>query len=157
MSVDQLTAELWGGHPPPSARAQIHNHISALRKAFGGEAAALLRSQPPGYRLAVMPERRDDAAFRRDLEQGRALRAAGDIEAATVSLSRALGRWRGPAYDGVDQPSVRQAAVELDELRLDTVEEWAEAALASGYRQTSPRHWPPRWSDIRCGRGCAAC
>ncbi len=49
-----------------------------------------------------------------------------------MSLSQALGRWRGPAYDGVDQPSVRQAAVELDELRLDTVEEWAEAALAVG-------------------------
>lgn len=127
---DVLIEELWAEDPPDSARAQIQNHVSGLRKALG-PAGALLRTQPPGYLLAVPENGLDESAFRTDLSDGRALWEAGDEAGAQSSFRRAVDRCRGPAYDGVDVPSVRAAAAELDELRIDALEDWAQSALAA--------------------------
>lgn len=132
VSLDQLTAQLWGGRPPASARAQIQNHISALRKAFGGGPGGPLRTQHPGYWLDAAAEDRDDVRFRAEVAEARVLAASGDAEAAQALFRRALDRWRGPAYDGVDLPVVRAVASELDELRVDVLEDWAAVALAVG-------------------------
>lgn len=130
LSIEQLTTQLWADHPPPSARAQIQNHICALRKALGNP--ELLLTQAPGYLLQVPPSRRDDLAFRADVAEGRAARAGEPPGAAATALARGLRRWRGPAYEGIDLPAVRAAASLLDQLRLDIVEEWAEASLSAG-------------------------
>lgn len=129
--LDVLQGQLWGEDPPQSARAQIQNHVSGLRKSFGSS-GELLRTQRPGYLLAVPDHNLDDAAFRADLMDGRALREAGEVAEAASSFRHALDRWRGPAYDGIDVPAVRAAATDLDELRLDALEDWAQAALTAG-------------------------
>lgn len=126
----RLIEELWAEDPPDSARAQIQNPVSGLRKALG-PAGALLRTQPPGYLLAVPENGLDESAFRTDLSDGRALWEAGDEAGAQSSSRRAVDRCRGPAYDGVDVPSVRAAAAELDELRIGALEDWAQSALAA--------------------------
>ncbi|MGZ0233629.1 AfsR/SARP family transcriptional regulator, partial [Streptomyces sp. CPS1] len=51
VSVESLTEALWGGAPPASARASLHNHVTRLRRLL--DDPDRLRSVPPGYLLRV--------------------------------------------------------------------------------------------------------
>jgi DNA-binding SARP family transcriptional activator len=127
VSVDQLLDDLWGERPPLTARGSLQNMVSGLRKQLG---EAALRTESPGYRLEVEPERVDLFRFERLVEEAR---SAADAEERVKKLRDALALWRGPPLaDLAFEPFVLLEAPRLEGLRLAAQEELIEARLALG-------------------------
>src|SRR5918994_3429265 len=51
VSRERLVDELWGEHPPSTAGAMVHNHVSSLRKVFAAAGPVALETRGHGYRL----------------------------------------------------------------------------------------------------------
>jgi DNA-binding SARP family transcriptional activator len=65
--------------------------------------------------------------------EGRNLLRSGHLEAADDALQLALSLWRGAVLQGVPKSwSLIDAAANLDEERLNAVEDWAEVRLMLG-------------------------
>jgi DNA-binding SARP family transcriptional activator len=129
VEVDQLVEAVWDGHPPPSARRNIHQYVHRLRGVLGAD---VLLSRPGGYLLAA-GDHVDAVKFRAHATKGAAAAASGDLEVALRDLQVALDMWRGPAYDGfLGCESVAAEARRLEQLRLDAVVTWARAMLTLG-------------------------
>ena len=133
VSADRLADELWPGHPRGRAAASLQVRLSELRKAFrsAGEDDRLV-TRPPGYLLTVAPGELDSLRFARLAGEGSAALEADDAAAAVQRLTEALALWRGPAFAGLDVPSVRAEAGRLEEMRLAALESRAEALVAAG-------------------------
>ncbi|HUG30125.1 MAG TPA: BTAD domain-containing putative transcriptional regulator [Candidatus Limnocylindria bacterium] len=52
VGIDELSDVLWGDRPPPTSRTVLHGLVSSLRRRLGAERLA---TQPPGYRLRLLP------------------------------------------------------------------------------------------------------
>src|SRR5262249_55701373 len=65
VAPDQLIDALWGHAPPSTARAQVHNCISRLRRALTGAGipGGILSTDPAGYQLRVEPDDLDVRVF----------------------------------------------------------------------------------------------
>ncbi|MGW6446350.1 BTAD domain-containing putative transcriptional regulator [Lentzea sp. NPDC055074] len=124
VSISELTAAVWPGGDPPTARGILLNVVSALRKA-----GLDIVTRKPGYLLRVEPDRVDLHRFRAAL----ATASAAEPEQAAEILREALAWWRGPVLadlvaDGVAWP----ALVEITHLRDTAVEDRVDAELACG-------------------------
>lgn len=130
-SADVLVDALWSD-PPRSAKAQLHNMISNLRRRLGGGQDGLIASRPLGYELRLGPHRLDLLEFRRLVTGGRQAAADGELSLAVAMFAEALSLWRGPAMADVGDElaaGVRQA---LHEERLAAAESKLDADLALG-------------------------
>lgn len=127
VSADELVAAAWGEHRlPDNPRAALHTVLSRLRTALGEET---IRAGPAGYRLDVA---RDDVDARR-FEALRERAATAPPAVAAQLLTEALALWHGPAYaEFAGTEFARAEAVRLNELRADSVEDYAELSLALG-------------------------
>ncbi len=127
ITFDRVVAVLWDGRTPATARQQVHNVVARLRRtlAAAGEPDAV-RTEGPGYRLAVDAGQVDLAEFERHIE--RAATGGQAVEALTA----AIGLWRGPALAGLTGTVIEAMAARLDERRIDVIERLAEARLAEG-------------------------
>lgn len=134
VSVDRLIDDLWGDHPPETAQNTLQAFVSRLRKALEQDGLPrVLHTRPPGYLLAVEPDRLDLARFEQLLAQGERALADGDAPGASALLHEALDLWRGPPLDDVaHEPFALVAIRRLDELRLTALEQRLEADLALG-------------------------
>ncbi|HXV94751.1 MAG TPA: alpha/beta fold hydrolase, partial [Pseudonocardia sp.] len=124
VAADTLAEALFADRPPANPAAALHSQVSRLRQVLG----PALHSEPLGYGVQVEPQRFDAARFER-------LRAQARVEPqrAAELLGEALDLWRGEAYAEFGEiESVRLEAIRLDELRLTTTEELAEALTADG-------------------------
>jgi len=134
VSTDRLIDQLWGETPPVTARTKLHGLVSTLRRVLEPDRASeadpvLLRTQPPGYVLAVDPDRVDAFRFRRLVGTAAELPAA---EKARV-LTEALQLWRGPALaDFTYAPFAQTEITSLEELRLSAIEDRITAELNLG-------------------------
>jgi DNA-binding SARP family transcriptional activator len=133
--VSDLVDALWDGAPPRSAVANVHGHISALRAAISAAGAELdpgriLRTRPPGYLLDAGHVRTDLAMFEK--LKDRAWAARHDHAVAAELYGRALACWQGPALHDVTSPFLRRHADHLEQRRIQTVCDKAEAELALG-------------------------
>jgi DNA-binding SARP family transcriptional activator len=158
VSIEQLTAQIWGDHVPSRARAGVHVYVSQLRKLFasatrsvgrydhvgngnkgnkGGRAdtdtdGPLLTSSP-GYRLAVEPGDLDLHIFQCLTDQGQAHAQAGRHREAVECFDAALRLWRGPALNGLrDCAAINSFAAWLEEIRLRCTELSIESSLHLG-------------------------
>src|SRR5215208_6647743 len=136
VSRDRLVDELWGEAAPPTVNAALSGYLTKLRRALAnGDDEAVLATRPPGYVLRVEPESLDAVVFERLVEEGRAALARGEAVEAAARLREALALWRGPALaDLAYEPFAQQEIRRLEELRLEALEERAEADLALGRR-----------------------
>ncbi len=138
VATDRLIEELWP-EPPKTAANALQVNIGKLRKALDpgrspGSPGELLVTRAPGYILRVEPDELDADRFERLLSEGRSARQANDPEAVAATLRRALDLWRGPALvDFAYDPFAQAEIARLEELRLDAVEERAEADLDLGH------------------------
>ncbi|MFF3842307.1 ATP-binding protein [Streptomyces sp. NPDC001930] len=137
--VDRLVDGLYGEEPPAGAAGALQAQVSRLRRVL--PPGATVEFSPAGYRLLLThpdPATAVDALrFERLVREGTRAREAGDPVRAIGVLREALGLWRGPALADVrDAPFAADRVARLDGLRLDAVEEWAEAALAVGGEQS---------------------
>ncbi|MDI3422905.1 BTAD domain-containing putative transcriptional regulator [Streptomyces luteolus] len=133
VSVDRLIDDMWGTQLPSNPAGVLQNKVWQLRRALEDAAPGgrdLVVSRPPGYQLQVPADAVDADRFH-DLT-ARA-RESAEPRARAELLTEALALWRGPAYaDFVDEEFTRAAADRLEEQRLTTLEEQADARLELG-------------------------
>src|SRR5437660_8530323 len=128
--AERLIEDLWEGNPPDSAAGTLQSHISHLRRALGSDR---LLTRGAGYALEVGNGELDAAVFEAELVEGRAALAAGDAASAVDTLTRALGRWRGSAFeDAAGAAWATAEAARLGEARLVATESLLEARLRLG-------------------------
>ena len=138
VSAEALIEAIWGEDPPASAAGTLQTYVSRLRRALEPgrsprDPAALLLSEPTGYRLAVPGEAVDFRRFEHLADEGRAALDAGRPDDAVAALLEAESLWRGTAFaDLADADFARGLAVRLEERRLAALEHRLEAELALG-------------------------
>ncbi|MFF3850093.1 BTAD domain-containing putative transcriptional regulator [Streptomyces sp. NPDC002328] len=129
--VESLKEALWGGAPPASAHASLHNHVSRLRRLL--DDPERLRAAPPGYRLRVEPGELDVYVFERRLAAARGAHAARNWERVVGECTAALALWRGAPLSGLPAELGGYALVQrLKEARLLLLEWRYDAELALG-------------------------
>jgi predicted ATPase/DNA-binding winged helix-turn-helix (wHTH) protein len=143
VSREHLIDALWGERPPARAKNALQVHVSGLRDALeaGVDRGAVLATTPTGYQLNAPEETIDSRRFEQLAAEGRAALFAEDAELAARRLSEAEALWRGPALmDVVYAEFAAHEAARLEELRLSTFEDLADAELALGrHEQLIPR------------------
>ena len=133
VTTQALADAIWGERPPPGAGNALHSLVSRLRRALPPGDSVRVESLPAGYRLSAAGDATDVAEFERLAAEGRACRQAGDAGAAADRFASALALWRGAALaDLADAPFAGPTIARLTELRLRTVADHAELALAAG-------------------------
>jgi DNA-binding SARP family transcriptional activator len=139
VAVDRLIEQLWDGAPPPQATASLQAYIYNLRRLLEPGRAArtpprVLRSQPPGYRLAVASEDMDAARFQALAAEGHRLLEVGEYRRAADVLAQGLGLWRGPVLaDLGEERFVQGERDRLEESRLTALEDRITADLELGH------------------------
>jgi DNA-binding SARP family transcriptional activator len=134
VTVSTLIEELWADRPPRSAATTLQTYIFHLRSSLAVDtpreriASEVLRTRHSGYQLEC---RTDVEEFHRLARAGRTAAEAGDPQAVSELLSRALDLWRGPALVDVRQGRILEAeAASLEETRLGVLERRIQADLA---------------------------
>jgi len=131
VSLDHLIDAVWDGRPPATARRQVQNDISALRRRLGDGDATIV-ADGRGYRVQPGPGELDSQVFAEGVTRASALAADGQLAEAVGVLRSALRLWRGPALLGLDGRAVEAAAARLDEQRLTAIEQRFELELRLG-------------------------
>jgi DNA-binding SARP family transcriptional activator len=131
--VSRLVDDLWQ-EPSPGAVSAVRTFVAALRRALEPrrpprEPARLLVTEGPGYALRPAPDTVDAWRF----EDAVAVASTAPPHEALERLDRALSWWRGPAFAGFDdEPWARAERSRLEQLRLNAIEQRAEARLTVG-------------------------
>ena len=128
--TSQLLHALWRDTPPATARKMVQNAVSALRRVL---AKPVLRTETPGYHLAVDPHDIDLHEFRRLARAGREAIAQGDQALGAGLLRAGLDLWRGPAFADLVENGMRWSGVAaVEDERLSALEDRLDAELACG-------------------------
>lgn len=131
---ERIANELWET-PPQSARQQIHNAVSSLRRKLAATGVAteagILRTDV-GYRMNIPSDSIDSYQFFQRTEEARAAAANGDLRQAADRYRAALRLWRGAALAGLHGTTITSVAASLDEQRLTAVEELIETRIRAG-------------------------
>jgi DNA-binding SARP family transcriptional activator len=126
VSSERLIDELWGESAPPTAAKAVQVYVSRLRKQLG---EGKLVTRAPGYALLLDQAELDLFEFERLVGEAR---DADPVKACKL-LREALGLWRGPPLADLEYEAFAQSEIaRLEELRLNALEERAEADLATG-------------------------
>lgn len=137
VAADFLVDGLWGEAIPDSAANVMQTYVSRLRGILGSSGIGDtgfggVRRCPPGYLLALDPERFDLYRFERLAREG-TQQLSTEPEAAATTLQAALGLWRGPALaEFGDLPFAVPEKHRLGEERLRVVVARIGADLALG-------------------------
>ncbi|MGI5456709.1 BTAD domain-containing putative transcriptional regulator [Streptomyces sp. CA-249302] len=131
VSVEAIKDVLWGGAPPASAHASLHNHVARLRRLL--DDPERLRAVPPGYVLRVEPGELDVHVFERHLAAARGAHGARNWERVVRECAAALALWRGTPLSGLLTDAAGYAyAQRYEEARLLLLEWRYDAELALG-------------------------
>jgi DNA-binding SARP family transcriptional activator len=120
---EELIDRLWGDEPPPTAKAALHNAVSALRGVLGEEA---IETVGAGYRMQVQPHELDALRFETLVADARGAAA----EVRRERLREALAEWRGHPLS--EYAFAEAEIVRLEELHLVALEERIDAELELG-------------------------
>ena len=134
VASDTLLEAVWAARLPRDPANALQQRISELRRRVDPtQTGAVLVTVAGGYALHLDDQQIDARRFARLVGEGRDLLVAGDVEVARERLGAALGRWRGPAFEGLaDEPWLVPEVHRLNELRLTAIEDRIEADLALG-------------------------
>ena len=126
VSTERLVDQLWGEHPPRTARTSLQNTVAQLRKLLG---PGLLLTRPSGYVLDLDADQLDLSRFERLVREARS--AAPDQRAPL--LREALELWHGSPLADLESETFAQSEIHrLEELRLGVLEERIAADLELG-------------------------
>ncbi len=128
--VESLVDALWGGAAPATARAQIHADIHAIRQALRGAGVPNpIGTWHLGYRLDLVPGQLDLDDFTALVAAARSAVRVNDLTLGAAALAQALQLWRGPALGDVSAAYVDVLRADIEQRRLDAIEEWAQLQL----------------------------
>jgi DNA-binding SARP family transcriptional activator len=132
----RLAERVWDG-PPPTARRQLQNCISELRRQMvrAGSQDGLIAGDRSGYHAVLAGHEFDAAIFGGQIAAASAMLDAGRLAEAATALREALGLWRGPALAGLPGWAIEAHAARLEEQRATVIEQYAEVELALGHDQ----------------------
>ncbi|WP_435283836.1 BTAD domain-containing putative transcriptional regulator [Streptomyces koelreuteriae] len=131
VSAASLKDALWGGAPPASAQASLHNHVARLRRML--DDPERLRTVPSGYVLRVDDGELDVHVFEARVAEARAAHTGRDWERVVHACAAALALWRGAPLAGLPSDVGGYAFVRrLREARLLLLEWRYDAELALG-------------------------
>ncbi|MEU9455385.1 BTAD domain-containing putative transcriptional regulator [Streptomyces sp. NPDC048277] len=126
--VASLKDALWGGAPPVSAQASLHNHVTRLRRLL--DAPERLRAVPPGYLLRVHDGELDVDVFDTRVTEARAAHGRREWAPVLRACADALALWRGTPLGGLPADFGGYAFVQrLEEARLSLLEWRYDAEL----------------------------
>ncbi|MCD7437350.1 ABATE domain-containing protein [Streptomyces lincolnensis] len=129
VTTARLIDLLWNGAAPPSARGTVHTYVGRLRTALQPHGPRI-HTRPDGYVVEADGHRIDAREFVRLVEQATAV---GDPAERARLHDEALALWRGPLLADVADDRLRdRLGGRLDEMRLSTLEQWAESQLDMG-------------------------
>ncbi|MFD5619434.1 BTAD domain-containing putative transcriptional regulator [Streptomyces yangpuensis] len=136
VSSGRLIEALWSGAPPQTASTALHVYVSKLRKHLQGldlDGAALITTQPPGYKLRLIGCELDVYEFDQLLGIAREFRRVGEREKASATFERAISLWRGQALEDLRSiPAFESLGRRLDERRSFAHEQRFELELELG-------------------------
>jgi DNA-binding SARP family transcriptional activator len=134
LSTDRLVSILWGTRPPSTAKEQVQNVVSALRRSIERRPgfAGTVVTRSPGYMVVVDADQLDSAVFEERALQAQAAAASGEPRNAVGMYRSALSLWRGPALSGLRSGVVQAAATRLNEHRLSVLEDYVDLQLQLG-------------------------
>ena len=106
VSTSQLIDQIWGDEMPRSAMNIVQKYVGALRRvlepALSTRAAgSYIHRHSSGYRFDPGNISLDLAEFRELRDRARAAVAGQRAEDAVAAYEQALGKWHGPAGDGL--------------------------------------------------------
>ncbi|WP_225097246.1 AfsR/SARP family transcriptional regulator [Streptomyces sp. CoH27] len=131
VSVESLKDALWGGAPPVSAQASLHNHVTRLRRLL--DDPERLRAVPPGYVLRVDHGELDVHVFDALVAEARAAHARRKWPDVVRACTAGLALWRGTPLSGLPADFGGYALVQrLEEARMLLLEWRYDAELALG-------------------------
>ncbi|HWO67179.1 MAG TPA: BTAD domain-containing putative transcriptional regulator [Umezawaea sp.] len=137
--LDALIDAVWDERPPTTAKRQVQNSVSALRRLLeAGErdpdpaVAPTIAAEGNGYRLRLGAGTLDARLFLARVEEALRLSAAGEVGPAAAELRAGLRLWRGPALAGLAGRAFEAPAARLDEQRRAAIEECVELELGLG-------------------------
>ena len=137
LSIDQISAELWGEDPCPGTANSLHAQVSRLRKTLTGWAPVGLSTQYPGYVLTIDESSLDITRFTHLAEACRRHWPADPV-AVVEHARQALALWLGSPFPGHQLGALGQMAkVRLEETRLATLEMLMDASLELGQHRQS--------------------
>ena len=129
----RFTAGLWGGNPPRSASASLHNHVHRLRRCLGDFGRERIRGTASGYVLDLRAGELDLLDFEELHDRGRRARQARNWADAAGTLREMFALWRGEPIADVEYPVLPDLERErLAEMRLQALDWYAEAELNLG-------------------------
>jgi DNA-binding SARP family transcriptional activator len=133
LPTDRLIRAVWADTPPPTAVAQIHICISALRRALASSGhPGRIVTRRPGYRLDLSPDLLDLEIFEQKIADGTRAAEQDDFVKTAEAFGDALALFRGEPLADIGSDLVRAAASRLAERRLSAVEQWVDARLRLG-------------------------
>lgn len=139
VSLDALIDAVWDEHPPSTAKRQVQNSVSGLRRLLeAGErdpdpaVTPTIVAEGSAYRLRLGAGTLDARLFLARVDKARGLSAGGQIGPAVAELRAGLRLWRGPALAGLAGRAFEAAAARLDEQRRAAIEECVELELRLG-------------------------
>jgi DNA-binding SARP family transcriptional activator len=134
VTANRLVDQVWGDTAPPSAEANLRNHVTGLRRRLSmAEDGERVLARSGGYLIVVRPGELDLAVFDQLARQGaKALRHGWHAVAARL-LGQALALWRGDLLENVTvHGSAEPVLARLREARVVTLENYFQARVASG-------------------------
>jgi DNA-binding SARP family transcriptional activator len=145
-TTDRLVDALWDD-PPSTARAQLHNLISNVRRRLRAAGDGLIVTRSTGYELRLGEHGLDLARFRDLVARGRRAGSGGDHERAAGLFAEALALWRGPALADVADDLAATTRQLLGEERVTAAEARLEAQVALGRFDDVLRELEPLLAD----------
>ncbi len=127
VNIDDLVLELWGNHPPPSARTTVHTYIHKLRSLLFPtnlpKRGFALHTKQQSYFLEMPPPCLDLHRFEQLVRRGEVALERGEPRLAAESLREALDLWREPVMSAMETGALLAAHVTgLEESRLRALE-----------------------------------
>jgi DNA-binding SARP family transcriptional activator/tetratricopeptide (TPR) repeat protein len=138
VSLDALVEAVWDDDPPATAKRQVQNSISALRRLLTGCCSdrpggpPVIVAEGNAYRLRLAGAELDARIFSDQVAAAQELASAGRIGEAAANLRAATKLWRGPPLAGMTGRVLEAAAARLDEQRHSATEETVELELRLG-------------------------
>jgi DNA-binding SARP family transcriptional activator len=138
--TDRIVDLLWD-EPGPRSTATLQTYVSNLRRILEPnrrprDPAAVLVTEPPGYRLALTALQVDAHRLVEQVERARRLHRSGELVGALDLLDEALGAWTGLLLPELSEaPFVVDAANRFTRVRLAAVVLAGEIHLSLGDHQ----------------------
>lgn len=136
VSWEAVKSGMWGGTPPATAHASLHNHVARLRRVLDGAdgAPSRIRVSPEGFLLRVDEGELDSAVFEDRMRRARDARLRGDWPGVGTHTREALALWRGTPLSDVNlmEFELESHAGRLEEMRLQILEWHYEGELHQG-------------------------